>query len=44
MLYGCRCGVVDNPNYLMIFVEMRFFWLPLSTRKWSRVPFTHIYE
>jgi hypothetical protein len=44
MLYGCGCGVVDNPNCLMTFVEMRFFWLPLSTMKCNRVPFTHICE
>jgi hypothetical protein len=25
MLYGCRCGVVDNPNYLATSVEMRLF-------------------
>jgi hypothetical protein len=28
----------------MTYVEMRFFWLPLSTIKCSGVPFTHIYE
>ena len=44
MLYGCRCGVIDNPNYLMTSAEMRFFWLPLSTIKCSGVPFTHICE
>jgi hypothetical protein len=44
MLYGCGCGVVDNPNCLMTSAEMRFFWLPLSTIKCSGVPFTHICE
>jgi hypothetical protein len=44
MLYGCGCGVVDNPNYLTTSAEMRFFWLPLSTIKCSGVPFTHICE
>lgn len=44
MLYGCRCGVVDNSNCLTTSAEMRFFWLPLSTIKCSRVPFTHICE
>jgi hypothetical protein len=44
MLYGCRCGVVGKSNCLMTSVEMRFFWLPLSTIKCSGVPFTHIYE
>ena len=43
MLYGCGC-CVDNPNCLTTSVEMRFFWLPLSTIKCSRVPFTHICE
>jgi hypothetical protein len=43
MLYGCRCGVVDNPNCLMTSAEMRFFWLPLSTIKCRGVPFTHIF-
>jgi hypothetical protein len=38
MLYGCGCGVVDNHNCLMISVEMRFFWLLLSTIKCSGVP------
>jgi hypothetical protein len=28
----------------MTYAEMRFFWLPLSTMKCIRVPFTHIYE
>jgi hypothetical protein len=28
----------------MTSVEMRFFWLPISTIKCSEVPFTHIYE
>ena len=44
MLYGCRCGVVDNPNYLTTSAKMRFFWLLLSTIKCSEVPFTHICE
>ena len=44
MLYGCRCGVLDNPNCLMTSAEMRFFWLPLSTIKCSGVPFTNICE
>jgi hypothetical protein len=44
MLYGCRCGVVDKSNYLMTSIEMRFFWIPLSTIKCSRVSFTHICE
>jgi hypothetical protein len=44
MLYGCGCGVFDNPNCLMTFAEMRFFWLSLSTIKCCWVPFTHICE
>jgi hypothetical protein len=28
----------------MNFVEMRFFWIPISTMKCNEVPFTHIYE
>jgi hypothetical protein len=44
MLYGCGCGVVDNPNCLTTSAEMRFFWLPLSTIKCSGVAFTHICE
>ena len=44
MLYGCGCGVFDNPNYLMKSSEMRLFWLSLSTIKCSGVPFTHICE
>ena len=44
MLYGCGCGVVENPNCLMTSTEMRFFCLPLSTIKCNRVPFTHICE
>jgi hypothetical protein len=44
MLYGCGFGVVDNPKYLTTSAKMRFFWLPLSTIKCSKAPFTHIYE
>jgi hypothetical protein len=44
MLYGCGCGVVDNPNHLKTLDEMRFFWLPSSTMKCNGVPFTHICE
>jgi len=44
MLYGCRCGIVDNPNYLMTSTDMRLFWLSLSTIKCNRVPFIHICE
>jgi hypothetical protein len=44
MLYGYGCGVVNNPNYLKTSLEVRFFWLLLSTMKCNRVPFTHIYE
>jgi hypothetical protein len=44
MLYGCGYGVVGKSNYLTTSVEMRFFWLPLSTIKCGGVPFTHIYE
>jgi hypothetical protein len=29
---------------LMNSVEMRFFWLLLSTIKCNGIPFTHIYE
>ena len=44
MLYGCGCGVVDDPNCLMTSAKMSFFWISLSTIKCSRVPFTHICE
>jgi len=44
MLYGCGCGVVDNPNCMMTSTNMRFFWLPISTIKCSGVPFIHICE
>jgi hypothetical protein len=37
-------GVVDNPNYLMTSIDMRLFWIPLSTIACSGVLFTHIYE
>lgn len=42
MLYGCRCGVVGNINFLTTFVDIRFFWIPLSTMKCNRTSFTHI--
>ena len=44
MLYGCGCGVVDNPNCLTTSTKMRFFWLLLSKIKCSGVSFTHICE
>jgi hypothetical protein len=44
MVYGWGCGIVDNFNLLMTSVEIRFFWLHLSTMKCSGVPFTHICE
>lgn len=44
VVYGCGCVVVDRPNRFMTFVEMRFFWLPLSTMNCSVEPFTHIWE
>ena len=43
-MYGCGCGVVDNPNCLTTSVEMRFFWHSLSMIKCSEVLFTHICE
>jgi hypothetical protein len=43
-VYGCRCGVVDNPNCLMTSAKMRFFWMSLSTMKYNGFPFTHICE
>jgi hypothetical protein len=39
-----RVHIIVRFNLLMTSVEIRFFWLPLSTMKWSGVPFTHIYE
>jgi hypothetical protein len=44
MVYGFGCGVFGRANRLMISSKMRFFWLPLSMMKCSRVPFTHICE
>jgi len=44
MLYGCGCGVAGKSNCLTTSIEMIFFWLPLSTIKWSGVPLTHICE
>jgi hypothetical protein len=44
MVYDCRCGVVDRASHLMAYVEMRFFWLPLSMMKLIGVPFTHMCE
>jgi hypothetical protein len=44
MLYGWECGVVSKSNFLMTSIEMRFFWISLSTMKCSGVPFTHICE
>jgi hypothetical protein len=44
MVYGWGCGVVGKFNLLMTSVEIRFFWIPLSTMKCSGVPFTHICE
>ena len=44
LLYGCGCGVVDNPNCLTTSIEMRLSSLSLTTMKCNGVPFTHIYE
>jgi hypothetical protein len=44
MLYGCECGFARKSNYWTTFVEIRFFWITISTMKCSGVPFTHIYE
>jgi hypothetical protein len=44
MLYGCGCDFVGNPNCLVTYAEMRFFWLLLSTIKCNGVPITKIYE
>ena len=44
MLYNCGCGMVGSPSGFMTSVEMRFFWLPLSTMNYSGEPFTHIWE
>jgi uncharacterized membrane protein len=35
---------VGRANFLTTSVDMRLFWLPLSTMKCSGVPFTHICE
>ena len=44
MVYDCGCAMVSRPSCFMNSVEMRFFWLPLSTRNCSGEPFTHIYD
>jgi hypothetical protein len=44
MLYGYDFGVFGKSNYLKRYVEIRFFWLPLSKIKGIMVPFTHICE
>jgi hypothetical protein len=44
MLYGCGCVFVGKSNFLMTYVEIRFFWILLSTIKYSGVPFTDNYE
>ena len=40
MVYNCRCAMVGRPRCYMTYVEMRFFWLPLSTMNCNREPFT----
>jgi hypothetical protein len=37
-------ALLDNFNLLMTLIKIKFFWLPLSTMKCSKVPFTHICE
>ena len=44
MVYTCGCDVVGRPSHFTTSVEMRFFWLPLSTMNCIREPFTHICE
>jgi hypothetical protein len=44
MVYGWGCGIVGNFNLSMTFVEVKLFWLLLSTTKSSGVPFMHISE
>jgi hypothetical protein len=44
MVYGCGCVVVGKPNRFTTSIEMRFFWLPLSTMNCNGEPFTHILE
>ena len=42
MVYGCGCAMFGTPSCFKTSVEMRFFWLPLSTRNCIGEPFTHI--
>lgn len=44
MVYGCRCSVFSRLIHLTTSIEMRFFWLPLSTMNYNRDIFTHICE
>jgi hypothetical protein len=44
MLGLCGYGVVGRVSCLTTSTKMRFFYLPLSMIKCSRVPFTHICE
>jgi hypothetical protein len=44
LVYGWGCGIIGSFNIFMIFNEIRFFWLPFSTKKCIGVPFTHICE
>jgi hypothetical protein len=44
MVYGCECALVGEPNHFTTSIEMRFFWLLLSTMNCNGEPFTHILE
>ena len=43
MMYGCGCAVVRKLSHFTTSVEMRFFWIPLSTMNCSGEPFTHLW-
>jgi hypothetical protein len=44
MVYGWGCNFVGSVILLMTFIEIKFFYLSMSTTKCNDVPFTHIYE
>lgn len=44
MVNSVGCVVVGKPISFMTSIEIRFFWLPLSTMNCSGEPFTHIWE
>jgi hypothetical protein len=44
MVYGWGCVIIRNFSILMTLMDIKLFWLPLSTIKNSGVSFTHICE